>query len=171
MVVGEASESEDDSDKSDYRSDSSLDSRSNSNSSHNLASISLNSAKSGNLNSNKSANSSQTNSHRQSGGSFLAKKLSLRDDRFTGNESSSNLINERLAKDNRWFRNSIVSFGTQRYQQTIDELNELNQNLIKSQEKIQNANQYIEKTKSNLNRLNENLDQIFKSFDNCRLKL
>lgn len=159
MVVGEASESEDDSDKSDYRSDSSQDSHS----SHNLATISLSSAKSGNLN--KSANSS----HRQSGGSFLTKKLSLRDDRYAGNES--NLINERLTKDNRLFRQSIVSFGTQRYQQTIDELNELNQSLIKSQEKIQNANQYIEKTKSNLASLNENLDEIFKSFDQCRLKL
>lgn len=165
VVFGEASESEDDSDKSDYRSDSSPDSRSNSNSSENLAFISLNSAKS--ANSNRSANSISNSS--RTGTSFLVKKLSIREDRFAGNES--NLINERLIKDNRLFRNAIIGFGTQRYQQTINELNELNQSLIKSQEKIQTANQHIEKTKANLNHLNENLNQIFKSFNNCRLKI
>lgn len=165
VVVGEASESED-SEKSPYRSDSSLNSRSNSNSNPNLTTISLTSAKSVSLNLEKSSNSSLTS---PLSASFLAKKLSIREDRFTGNES--NLINERLAKDNRLFRNAIVSFGTQRYQQTINELNELNQNLIKSQEKLQNTSQYTEKTKLNLNNLNDNLDQLFNSFDNCKLKI
>ena len=165
-MVGEASESEDDSDKSDSQSDSSLDSESHSNSNQNLASISLTSAKSSSLN--ETTNSSRTNSH-LIGASFLVKKLSFREDRLIDHES--NLINERLTKDNRLFRNAIISFGTRRYQQTINELNDLNQNLMKSQERIQNTSQYIEKTKSNLNNLNDNLDQIFQRFENCRLKV
>lgn len=100
----------------------------------------------------------------------MNKPLVLAEDHFKTNEN--NLINERLIKDNRFLRNSIVSFGTQRYQQTINDLNQLNQSLIKNQEKIQNANQHLEKTKSNLNNLSDNLNEIFSSFDfNCRLKI
>lgn len=160
VVIGEASESEDDLDAQ-YRSDQSFrSSRSESMNldmfTENLATISINSKSGFSLNSNKSTDSTS------------AKKLSLKEDHFN---VEHNLIIDKLVKDNRQLRNSIVNFGTHRYQKTIDELNQLNQNLIKSQERISTTNQYLEKKKTTLNALDQNLDQIFKAFDAIKLKI
>ena len=86
-------------------------------------------------------------------------------------DGEQNLIIDKLVKENHKLSNSIVSFGSQRYQKTINELNKLNQNLIKSQERITTTNQFLEKTRSNLDNLNDNLNNVFTSFDSINLKI
>lgn len=166
-MIGEASESEDD---SDTRSDSSLDSKTDLTDLNNANSsaLSMNSKSAYSLHSTKSNRSNQATSPLLS--------MKSREDPFTAStnvqvDHHNNLITDKLIRDNGVLRSSIVSFGAQRYQTTIDELNELNQNLIKSQEKIQSANLYLEKTKCNLSSLNDNLDAVFRDFGNCKLKL
>lgn len=163
VVIGEASESEE-ADSDAYKSDSSLDSELDLNA--DIANLNLTSS----LNSKtQSLHSTRSGHHQEADRS--SKRLSVKEDHFTSTLLENSLLTERLMKDNNFLRSSIVNFGMQRYQRTINQLNELNQNLIKSQEKIQSTNQYLEKTKCNLNNLNDNLNEIFDRFNECKLKL